>query len=216
MYIFKIFYCNFIKIFNFLVSTDDGINFWKASAYIILIIYFYILPYLDMANFFTNYLSDIGFKEFMNLYKKCSTKPYSYFAIDATLAWDNPSDSRKIFLEKIQKFIMTIDKIRDQNLQYDINREAAKISTLSSEKLINMKTLQVKGIKKITLKQKLEWLQLTFATVKAGNISENLLNEIRQVIYFSFRKKEFTKKVYDNIIDLLMDTKQNGYYIYEL
>ena len=111
---------------------------------------------------------------------------------------------------------MTIDKIRDQNLQYDINREAAKISTLSSEKLINMKTLQVKGIKKITLKQKLEWLQLTFATVKAGNISENLLNEIRQVIYFYFRKKEFTKKVYDNIMDLLMDTKQNGYYIYEL
>ena len=152
----------------------------------------------------------------MNLYKKCTTKPYSYFAIDATLAWDNPSDSRKIFLEKIQKLIMTIDKIRDQNLQYDINREAAKISTLSSEKLINMKTLQVKGIKKITLKQKLEWLQLTFATVKAGNISENLLNEIRQVIYFSFRKKEFTKKIYDNIIDLLMDTKQNGYYIYEL
>ena len=31
--------------FNFLVSTDDGINFRKASAYIILIIEFYILPY---------------------------------------------------------------------------------------------------------------------------------------------------------------------------
>ena len=37
----------------------------------------------------------------------------------------------------------TDDKIKDENLQYDINREAAKISALSSGKLINMNTLQV-------------------------------------------------------------------------
>ena len=30
---------------------------------------------------------------------------------------------------------MTIDKIRDEKLQYDINREPAKISTLSSGKI---------------------------------------------------------------------------------
>ena len=36
------------------------------------------------------------------------------------------------------------DKIRDEKLQYDINREAAKISALSSEKFINMNVLQVK------------------------------------------------------------------------
>ena len=40
---------------------------------------------------------------------------------------------------------MTIhDKIRNEKLQYDINTEAAKISALSSEKLINMNILQVK------------------------------------------------------------------------
>ena len=43
-----------LNIFKFLVSTDDGINFGKASAHIILIIQFYILPYLNMANLFTN------------------------------------------------------------------------------------------------------------------------------------------------------------------
>ena len=37
----------------------------------------------------------------------------------------------------------TDDKIKDENLQYDINREAAKISALSSGKLINMGILQV-------------------------------------------------------------------------
>ena len=39
---------------------------------------------------------------------------------------------------------MKIGKIRDEKLQYDINIEAAKMSALSSEKLINMNILQAK------------------------------------------------------------------------
>ena len=40
---------------------------------------------------------------------------------------------------------MTIhDEIRNEKLKYDINREAAKISTLSLGKIINMNILQVK------------------------------------------------------------------------
>ena len=40
---------------------------------------------------------------------------------------------------------MTIDdKIRDEKLQYDINREAAKNQHYRLEKLINMNILQVK------------------------------------------------------------------------
>ena len=37
----------------------------------------------------------------MNLYKKCTEKPYHFLVIDATLASDNPSHFRKIFLERI-------------------------------------------------------------------------------------------------------------------
>ena len=41
---------------------------------------------------------------------------------------------------------MTInDKIRDEKLQYDINREAAKLSAYHLEKLININILQVKN-----------------------------------------------------------------------
>ena len=43
--------------------------------------------------------------------------------IGTTLASDNPSRFRKILLERIGKLIMTIDdKIRYENLQYDVNR----------------------------------------------------------------------------------------------
>ena len=48
-----------------------------------------------------NHSSDIDFKHFMNLYKKCTAKPYSFLVIDATLASDNPSRFRKNLLERI-------------------------------------------------------------------------------------------------------------------
>ena len=41
-------------------------------------------------------------------------------------------------------------------------------------------------------------LPITIAQVKACNISENLLNEIRQIIYSLHRANEITKKVYNN------------------
>ena len=70
----------------------------------------------------------------MNLYKKCTEKPFSFFLIiDTTLASDNPSHFRKNVLERILKLINKIgDKTKNEKLQYDINREAAKISAFSS------------------------------------------------------------------------------------
>ena len=48
-----------------------------------------------------NHLSDIDFKDFMNLYKKRASKPYSALAIDARIASDNSFLSRKNLLEII-------------------------------------------------------------------------------------------------------------------
>ena len=42
-----------------------------------------------------NHSSDIDFQDFMNLYKTCTTKPYSFLFIDATLGADNSSRFRK-------------------------------------------------------------------------------------------------------------------------
>ena len=48
-----------------------------------------------------NHSSDIDFQDFMNLYKKCTAKPYSFLVIDTTLASDNSSRFRKNLLERI-------------------------------------------------------------------------------------------------------------------
>ena len=45
-----------------------------------------------------NHLSDI---DFINLFKKCTAKPYSILVIDATLAWDNLLHFRKSLSERI-------------------------------------------------------------------------------------------------------------------
>ena len=60
-----------------------------------------------------------------------------------------------------------------------------------------------KGLKTLTSKQMLQRLPIALAQVKAGNNSENLLNEIRQIIYSLYQSKEITKKVYNNLMKSL-------------
>ena len=73
----------------------------------------------------------IDFNDFMNLYKTYTAKTYSFLVTDGALASDNPLRFRKNHVERIEKLIIrTDDKIRDEKLQYDINRETAKRSAL--------------------------------------------------------------------------------------
>ena len=44
-------------------------------------------------------------------------------------------------------------------------------------------------------------LPIALALVQAVNTSENLLNEIRQIIYTLFQIKEITKKFYSQIMN---------------
>ena len=60
-----------------------------------------------------------------------------------------------------------------------------------------------KGLKILTPKQILQRLPIALAEVKAGNNSENLLNEIKQIIYSLYQSKEITRKVYNNLIKSL-------------
>ena len=51
------------------------------------------------------------------------------------------------------------------------------------------------GLKILTPKQMLQRLPIALAQVKAGNNSENLLNEIRQIVYSLYQSKQITKKI---------------------
>ena len=80
-----------------------------------------------------NHSSDIDFKDFTNIFKKYTKEPYPFLVNDTTLPSDNPLRFRKNLLGYYIIKIMTIeDQIKDEKLQYDINREV---------KLINMNKL---------------------------------------------------------------------------
>ena len=64
----------------------------------------------------------------------------------------------------------------------------------------NQNETKGKGLKILTSKQMLQRLPIALAQVKAGNNSESLLNEVRQIVYFLYQSKQITKKVYNNII----------------
>ena len=49
----------------------------------------------------------------------------------------------------------------------------------------------------------LQRLPIALAQVKARNNSENLLNQIRQIIYSLYQSKEITKNVYNNLMKSL-------------
>ena len=63
-----------------------------------------------------------------------------------------------------------------------------------------IKSTKGTGLKILTPKQMLQRLPIALAQVNAGNNSESLLNEIRQIICSLYESKEITKKVYNNII----------------
>ena len=63
------------------------------------------------------------------------------------------------------------------------------ILNASKSGILLIKETQGKGLKILTPKQMLQRLLIALAQVKAGNTSENLLNEIRQIIYFLYLAK---------------------------
>ena len=80
-----------------------------------------------------NHPSDIGFKDFIMIYKTCTAEPYSFLVNDTTLPSDDPLRFRKNLLKWYT--VNHDDQVRDEKLKDNIKREAAKKSALSSRKI---------------------------------------------------------------------------------
>ena len=75
----------------------------------------------------------------------------------------------------------TDDKIRDGKLQYDINREAAKISTLSSGKIDKFEYLIVEEIRPSDQSRIIEQAKFTFSPLgKAFEKQIKTIDELRR------------------------------------
>ena len=59
------------------------------------------------------------------------------------------------------------------------------------------------GLKIVTPDQMLSRLLISLAQLKAGNNSEKLKNEIRQLLYSLYRSKKLTKQLYNSLVDII-------------
>ena len=67
----------------------------------------------------------------------------------------------------------------------------------------NKKNQHRKGLKILTPSQMLSRLPIALAQLEAGNNSEKLRNEIRQLLYSLYPSKNMTKRVYNNLINYI-------------
>ena len=72
-----------------------------------------------------------------------------------------------------------------------------RILELNSEKQLGL------GLKILTPNQMLSRLPITLAQLKAGNNSEKLKNEIRQLLYSLYLSKKLTKQLYKSLVDII-------------
>ena len=67
----------------------------------------------------------------------------------------------------------------------------------------NKQNQQGKGLKTLTPNQMLNRLPIALAQLQAGNNSNKLKNEIRQLLYSLYRSKNMTKQVYNNLMNYI-------------
>ena len=98
------------------------------------------------------------------------------------------SNNQLYVIENVQNLCNSRQKV------VDLLNDNSRIRSESIYKSKENKT-EGKGLKILTPKHMLQRLPITLAQVKAGNNSESLLNEIRQISYFLYESKEITKTV---------------------
>ena len=151
-----------------------------------------------------------------------SGETYDFSTLKDTLTLFEEIKKGRISLEEIknnqQNYLNYLNALRKgnksanqknslANINIHLNARNSKIKFIEdySSMIIEAKKLAKeqygKGFKILTPYQMLKRLPIALAQVKAGNNSESLLNEIRQIVYSLYRSKEITKKVHNNIIN---------------
>ena len=94
---------------------------------------------------------------------------------------ENLPENKRVKIEKNEKIINIVERILYFN-QLDQSGEVLKI---------------------LTPNQMLSRLPISLVRLNAGNNSEKLKNEIRQLLYSLYRSKKLAKQLYKSLIDII-------------
>ena len=97
-------------------------------------------------------------------------------------------------------FYNNINSMPENEIRFEQLNEIVNIV----EKILEFNRQQQRqGLKILTSSQMLSRLPISLAQLNAGNNSEKLKNEIRQILYSLCRSKKLTKQIYKSLIDII-------------
>ena len=121
-----------------------------------------------------------------HLYETKDKKKISELVVEIKNRWSNLKDETK--------------KISEEEIKGEKPNQILEVVN----KILNFnKEIWGLGLKILTPNQMLSRLPITLAQLKAGNNSEKLKNEIRQLLYSLYRSKKLTKQLYKSLIDII-------------
>ena len=116
------------------------------------------------------------------------------------------TESNKVKVDFIKDDMINFKKDIENASKDDVDKieKMNKIANIAERILyFNNENQEGSGLKILTTNQMLSRLPITLAQLKAGNNSEKLKNEIRQLLYSLYRSKKLTKTVYNNLIIII-------------
>ena len=116
------------------------------------------------------------------------------------------TERNKIQTESIKNELTILKKDTENTTKNNTNKteENKKIIDIVEHILhFNEKNQQGNGLKILTQSQMLSRLSISLAQLNAGNNSEKLENEIRQLLNSLYRSKKLTKNIYKSLLDII-------------
>ena len=119
---------------------------------------------------------------------------------------DSSDEKNKSMVESINEKLTKLKNIvknvpKDEVSKFEENEKIIDIVERILE--LNSEKKQGSGLKILTPNQMLSRLPITLAQLKAGNNSEKLKNQIRQILYSLHSSKKLTKQLYKSLIDII-------------
>ena len=133
---------------------------------------------------------------------------------DYYFKYSSPSDTYK----KLNKVDTENNKVKVNFIKDNLKKDIENVSKDDVDKIEEMNKIadiaelilyfnnddqQGQGLKILTPNQMLSRLPISLAQLNAGNNSEKLKNEIRQLLYSLYRSKKLTKNIYKSLVDII-------------
>ena len=140
------------------------------------------------------------------LFKKYFTNYQSPSNVYKNLSETENAEINKIKVGFIKEILSKLQKTVDyvlKNNTFKIEENEKIIDIVESILEFNDKIQSGQGLKILTPNQMLSRLPIGLAQLNAGNNSEKLKNEIRQLLYSLYRSKKLTKNIYKSLADII-------------